>query len=287
MRSTDMTDQLIPTAYVETTKNPLPANKKCEYFFLGLAVYFLFMVNSAFARCTDIPKLDLSSKDIMNEISEFYVDRDYLSRPRYKRPKTNEMQVYVVSYGSILSSEYGKSIQEKIIETAHIAAKRTCSSLEIIYINFALSLDDDRLNISRLQLKESALIFLISSLSDYLYKHNKFPLGDIWGGLYEAMDQYNLITATFLRTTYQQNQYLVKILSDYIPEKRYESLHLSRPIERIFNLSQGCGWDKFGWCVAREEIWKLMFNEEISQQEYWKDSLSIYYQRMQANEKTK
>ena len=171
---------------------------------------------------------------------------------------------------------------------AFITSAPVGSSLEIIPIKYESSAEREKLDLVKLPLKESAVIFLISSMSDYYHKHGNYALADIWSvSPGEEVDQYNSVTANFLLTTYQKNQYVLKILSHEIPNKRYENLRLYKPIDIIFNLSQGCGLHKLSRCTAREDVWRLMFNEEISRQEYWKDSLSIYYQRMQANEKTK
>jgi hypothetical protein len=289
MRSINTIDRLMPTNFSQKKSNTIFDSGKYFGFLHGMALVIIFlMANSASARCLDFPKLDLSNGDIIKEIADFYPARDYLSRPRYERPTAKELQVYIISYRNILESKYGKSIQEKIIENSRAASIRTCSSTNITSVNYDLSSAFDELDLNNIALYEPTIIFLISSTRDFFSSNWRSGLPSTNGlGVLQMRDKHSGVSVEFYTINIQRNQFIGTILSDEVPQERFENLRLNRPIERMFNLLQGCGWHGGGHCPAREDVWKMMFNEEIVLQNYWKDSLFIYNQRTQAGEVTR
>jgi hypothetical protein len=284
MRSINTIDRLMPKKFTQRKGDISFAPVKYLWFLHGVALVIIFlMANSASARCLDFPKLDLSNGDIIKEIADFYPAQDYLSRPRYERPTEKELQVYIISYRNILESNYGKSIQEKIIENSRAASTRTCSSTNITSFNYDLSSAVDELNLKNIALYKPTIIFLISTTKDFFSSNWRSGLRMANGlDLLQMRDKHSGVSVEFYRINIQQNQFIGIILSDEVRQERFENLRLNRPIERMFNLLQGCGWHEGGRCLAREDVWRMMFNEEIVLQDYWKNSLYIYNQRTQA-----
>ncbi len=255
-------------------------NSKHICLFGSIASLLLLTENSVYARCTDYPSIDLSQDAVIKEVSDFFPSERMFTHPRYKKPKTNEINVYIASYNNILDSEFGKSVQDEIIKVSNNVSRKTCSLLSISFIKYDLSLTSEGLNISYLLSKESTIIFLISTNQDFNAIHGRSEFGHVYGPpIIESEDRYNSVSVELFRTTLPLNQHLVIMKSSGIPSKRLEDLRLSRPIERIFNLNQGCGWHRAGFCTARDEIWMFMFNKKIFDKDYWRDILSVYHDR--------
>jgi hypothetical protein len=256
-----------------------------RYLCWSIVFSFSLVSDPANARCVNLPSLDLSQDVVLKEVSDFFSGGKILTHPRKAKPKTNEIDVYIVSYRSILDSEFGRSLQDEILKISSSFAIKTCSTLSVNLLNYGLSSESDRLNISRLLLKESTIIFMISSAQDYNAAHGGEVFGHVYGPpIIESEDVYNSVSVSLFRTTFQRNQYLAIVKSSGIPSIRFENLRLSRSIERVFNLSNGCGWHQSGFCAARDEVWEFMFNEKVFKKDYWKDILSFYHQRAQDGE---
>jgi hypothetical protein len=257
-----------------------------NYRFLLILFIIILLENPVLARCTEFPDLFFSQGQIMKEISELYSGNKITNR-RNKKPKSREVHVYIASYKNILETEYGRSVQDEIVKAANIASRRTCSTLNISSIKYDFLSESKKLDLSKMQLRESTIVFLISTFEDYFFAHGRSSVGYIYAPEFEVENIYDRVFIETHQTTFDQNQYFVIIRSTRIPSKRFENLRVASGIYRTFNLSQGCGRYGAGECSAREAVWRFMFNEEIYLKETWEDSLSVYLSRTQSDEMKK